>query len=161
MAPELLPEIYLHSAQFISSPSTIANCCLVSKEFYRIFTPYLYKHLNLRTGPPNPDEKSEHDPTRALRRLRIAYLNDRFLFTKHFEISVHTGNDIIMSRYLSSMSNIVSFSAENKMSQHWKDIVFRGQNPYVGLAESTIMNYSLLISREISFLVSCRLAMWR
>lgn len=112
MTPELLPEIYLHSAQFITSPSTLANCCLVSKEFHRIFVPYLYRYLNLRTGPPAPDRKSEFDPTSALRRLDTAYLGDRFVFTKCFEVAVRTNNDALMSSHLLSMPNIVSFTAE-------------------------------------------------
>ncbi|KAF8866108.1 hypothetical protein BDZ45DRAFT_332699 [Acephala macrosclerotiorum] len=112
MEPALLPEIYLHTAQFISSPSTLASCCLVSKEFHRMFVPYLYRHLNLRSGPPTPDQKSQFDPASSLRRLDPAYLGDRFLLTKHFEASVRQNNDALISSYLWSMPNIVSLSID-------------------------------------------------
>ncbi|KAE8449980.1 hypothetical protein EG329_007119 [Mollisiaceae sp. DMI_Dod_QoI] len=72
----------------------------------------MLSRLNLRSGPPAPDSKSQFDPSSALRRLDAAYLADRFLFTKEFEISVRTNNDALLSTHLLCMTNIVSFSAD-------------------------------------------------
>lgn len=68
--------------------------------------------MNLRAGPPTPDQKSQFSPSSALRRLDAAYLAERFLLTKHFEVAVRENNDALISSYLSSMPSIVSLSVE-------------------------------------------------
>ncbi|CZR57455.1 uncharacterized protein PAC_07344 [Phialocephala subalpina] len=74
--------------------------------------PYLYKRMNLRSGPPTPDQKSQFNPSSALRRLDAAYLGERFHFTKDFKVSVRENNDALVSSYLTSMPNVVSLSVE-------------------------------------------------
>lgn len=102
MSPKLPPEVYYSVADYTSSASTLSKCCLVSKEFYEVFVPRLWRQICI--------SYEDSVPTRV---LQSPNLNK---FTHSLRAAIGTtsrdSNEESITEYVKLLPNLTTLTLE-------------------------------------------------